>query len=79
VRGEQARKSFADFVTDAAGAGIPGTVTRGSVNVAWTPSEFSFVRLEYSHARSDSGIHPTDDRLLVQMSYTIGYHPAHAY
>lgn len=79
VRGEQARKSFADFVTDAAGAEFPGTVTRGSVNVAWSPSEFSFVRLEYSHARSDSGVHPTDDRLLVQMSYTIGYHPAHAY
>jgi hypothetical protein len=54
-------------------------VNRGSVNIAWTPSEFSFVRLEYSHAKADVGIHPTDDRLMIQMSYTIGYHPAHAY
>lgn len=79
VRGEQARRSFTDFLVDAAGAPIPGTVHRASVNLAWTPSEFSFVRLEYSHATTGAGIHPTDDRLQVQMSYTIGYHPAHAY
>jgi hypothetical protein len=79
VRGEQARKSFTDFVVDEAGAPIPGTVHRASVNVAWTPSEFSFVRLEYSHATAGAGIHPTDDRLMIQLSYTIGYHPAHAY
>ncbi|MGH7680490.1 MAG: outer membrane beta-barrel protein [Candidatus Eiseniibacteriota bacterium] len=79
IRGEQARKSFTDFVVDDTGAPIPATVKRGSVNIAWMPSEFSFVRLEYSHAKSDAGIHPTDDRIMIQMSYTIGYHPAHAY
>jgi hypothetical protein len=79
VRGEQARKSFTDFVVDEAGVPIPGTVHRASVNVAWTPSEFSFVRLEYSHATAGAGVHPTDDRLMIQLSYTIGYHPAHAY
>jgi hypothetical protein len=79
VRGEQARQSSADFLVDDTGAPLAGTVTRFSANVAWTPSEFSFARIEYSHARADAGIHPTDDRLMVQMSYTIGYHPAHAY
>jgi hypothetical protein len=79
VRWEQARNSFTDFEVDDTGAAIPGTVTRGSINVAWAPSEFSFVRLEYSHAQADRGIHPTDDRLMIQMSYTIGHHPAHAY
>jgi len=79
VRGEQARRSFTDFQVDGTGAPVPGTVHRASVNVAWTPSEFSFVRLEYSHATGGAGIHPTDDRLMVQLSYTIGYHPAHAY
>ncbi len=73
VRGEQARKSVADFVVDAAG------ITRGSADIAWAPSEFSFVRLEYSHARADRGVHRSDDRLMIQMCYTIGYHPAHAY
>jgi hypothetical protein len=79
VRGEQARNSLTDFMVDDTGVEIPGKVNRGSVNLAWTPSEFSFIRLEYSHAKADVGIHPTDDRLLIQMSYTIGYHPAHAY
>ena len=79
VRGEQARDSFTDFVVDAAGNPLAGNVTRGSVNLAWMPSEFSFVRLEYSHANADAGVHPTDDRIMLQLSYTIGYHPAHAY
>ena len=79
IRGEQARDSFTDFVMDDAGNPVSGKVTRESVDLAWTPSEFSFVRLEYSHAKADAGIHPTDDRIKIQMSYTIGYHPAHAY
>jgi len=79
IRGEQARDSFTDFLVDDTGTQIPAKVTRGSANIAWSPSEFSFVRLEYSHAEADGGIHPTDDRILLQLSYTIGYHPAHAY
>lgn len=81
VRGEQARHSFTDFLVDAVGAPVPGKVNRVSANVSWAPSEFSFVRLEYSHAAADAatGVHPNDDRILIQMSYTIGYHPAHAY
>jgi hypothetical protein len=81
VRGEQAHNSTTDFMVDNTGAEIPGRVARGSVNIAWAPSEFSFVRLEYSHAEADagSGYKPNDDRILLQLSYTIGYHPAHAY
>jgi hypothetical protein len=81
IRGEQARNSFMDFLVDDTGAEIPGKVNRVCANLAWVPSEFSFVRLEYSHAVADggNGIKPNDDRILVQMSYTIGYHPAHAY
>ena len=30
-------------------------------------------------SKADTGVHPTDDRVMIQMSYTIGYHPAHAY
>jgi hypothetical protein len=79
IRGEQARKSFTDFVVDDAGDPVQAKVNRVSANIAWMPSEFSFLRLEYSHAKADAGIHPTDDRIAIQMSYTIGYHPAHAY
>lgn len=79
IRGEQAHDSFTDFQVDDAGNPIPGKVTRGNANIAWMPSEFSSIRLEYSHGKSDVGAHPSDDRIMVQMSYTIGYHPAHAY
>lgn len=79
VRGEQSRDGETDFVVDAAGLPLSSTVHRVAANLAWMPSEFSFVRLEYSHATAGAGIHPTDDRLLLQVSYTIGYHPAHAY
>jgi len=79
VRGEQARESTTDFMVDEAGDPVAGTVHRASANIAWAPSEFSFIRLEYSHAKADVGVHPTDDRIAVQLSYTIGYHPAHAY
>ena len=81
IRGEQAHDSFTDFLVDDVGDPIPGKVTRGNANIAWMPSEFSFIRLEYSHAKADNGagIDPTDDRIMIQMSYTIGYHPAHAY
>src|SRR5213594_1311523 len=50
IRGEHARDSFTDFLVDDTGTEISGKVTRGSANIAWVPSEFSFVRLEYSHA-----------------------------
>ena len=81
VRIEQARDSFTDFLVDGAGDPVAGKITRGSVNVAWAPSEFSFVRLEYSHAvaKAAGGLEPDDDRILLEMSYTIGFHPAHAY
>ncbi|MBI1796231.1 MAG: hypothetical protein HYR74_04175 [Candidatus Eisenbacteria bacterium] len=79
IRGEAARNSVADFMVDGAGAPLAGAVRRGAANIAWMPSEFSFVRLEYSHARANRGVHRDDDRVMVQMSYTIGYHPAHAY
>jgi hypothetical protein len=81
VRGEQAKDCFTDFLVDDAGDPVPGKVTRASANIAWLPSEFSSVKLEYSHAVADagSGQKPNDDRILLQMSFTIGYHPAHAY
>jgi len=81
VRGEQARQSFTDFLVDDTGAPVPGKVNRVCANIAWTPSEFSFIRVEYSHAQADAGngLRPNDDRIMIQMSYTIGYHPAHAY
>jgi hypothetical protein len=82
LRAEESLDSFTDVLNDPlTGDPVPGRVRRVSANVAWTPSEFSFVRLEYGIAKANdgNGTAPLDRRLMVQMCYTIGYHPAHAY
>lgn len=82
VRGEQAFDSYTDVLVDS-GTGDPvsGDIARGSVNVAWAPSEYSYLRLEYSYLQADdgNGFKPTDQRIMLQASYTIGFHPPHAY
>ena len=82
VRGEQAFDSYTDVLVDPdTGDPVAGDVNRASANIAWTPSEFSYIRLEYSYAQADggNGNEPTDQRIMLQLNYTIGYHPAHAY
>ncbi len=81
IRGEQAKDCYTDVLVDNVGDPVLGDVNRGSVNLAWMPSEFSYIRLEYSYAQADdnNGFKPTDQRIMLQMSYTVGYHPAHAY
>jgi hypothetical protein len=82
VRGEQDFDSHTDVLGETPGGDpVTGDVKRGSANVAWTPSEFSYVRLEYSYTKADDGrgFEPDDKRLMLQFQYVIGYHPAHAY
>jgi len=82
VRGEQSFDSYTDVLIDPdTGDAMAGDVNRVSANVAWTPSEFSYIRLEYSYAQADAGngFEPTDQRVMLQFDFTIGYHPAHAY
>lgn len=47
-----------------------------SALLALVPSEFSSVRLQYSHLRAEG---ETSHRLLMQLNVTIGSHPAHRY
>lgn len=82
VRGEQAYDSYYPVLVDpTTDEPIRGKVNRLSANIAWTPSEFSYVRLEYDYAKCDGGggFKPDDNRIMLEMSYTIGFHPAHAY
>jgi len=81
IRGERAWDSHTDVLVNPAGQPLMGTVTRGSANIAWTPSEFSYLRIEYSYARADdgAGFKPKDQRIMLETSYTVGYHPSHAY
>jgi len=77
----QRRRSDPVLSGASTGEPVPGRIRRASVNVAWTPSEFSYVRAEYSFAKADDGIgnEPLDRRFMIQLSYTIGFHPPHAY
>jgi hypothetical protein len=82
IRVEEAFHSLTETLVDPAGDPIPGHVQRASANIAWVPSEFSVIRAEYSLERSDaddaSGT-AWDHRFMVQLNYTIGFHPPHAY
>ena len=48
-----------------------------SVLVAFLPSEFSGFRLQYDHLRDDQL--KDEHKLSLQMSFSIGAHPAHLY
>lgn len=80
ARVEDARHALTDVLTQAGGGA--GRVRKTSVNAAWSPSEFSYLRAEWTLSRAvpDAGgavLH--DSRLLLQASFTIGAHPPHAY
>ncbi len=82
LRVEEAVHSRTDVLTDpSTGEPIPGRVKRACIQLAWTPSEFSYIRAEYSHAKADggNGNEPLDRRFMIQLSFTIGFHPPHAY
>lgn len=48
-----------------------------SALIAFDPSEFSEVRVQYDHL--NDGKEKDEHRALLQLNYTIGAHPAHAY
>lgn len=82
LRLEMARNAYDEVLIDpGSGDPVAGRLQRLSANIAWTPSEFSQIRLEFSTAHSDDGgdLAASDRRLMLQTSFTIGYHPAHAY
>ncbi len=82
IRAEEAFNSHTDVLgTDSLGNPLLGHIQKASMNIAWVPSEFSFIRGEYSIARADdgNGNTPMDHRFMVQFLYVIGFHPAHAY
>lgn len=59
---------------------LAGHVQRASVNVAWLPSEFSELKLEYGLAQTaNGGPAQVDNRVMLQFNYIIGFHPPHAY
>ncbi len=77
IRVEEAFNSVSDLSDNPTDTSLSGHVQRASVNVAWLPSEFSEMKLEYGIAKDDAGA--VDNRVMLQFNYIIGFHPPHAY
>ncbi len=77
VRVEEAFNSVSDVADNPTDTYLSGHVQRASANIAWLPSEFSEMKLEYGLARNDAGT--VDNRVMLQFNYIIGFHPPHAY
>ena len=61
---------------DLLGVATGGNDSRLSGLVAFVPSEFSALRLQYSQLDEDGDI---VHQLLLQLNFTVGSHPAHRY
>ncbi len=56
---------------------LPGTPTRTSLMLDWSPSEFSRLRAQYAWDDASEG--PTDEQFFLQYIYAIGAHGAHKF
>ena len=56
---------------------LPEYQRKQSALIGFVPSEFSSVRLQYDHL--DDGAAKAEQRVLLQLNYSIGAHPAHSY
>jgi len=77
LRAEEAFNSTPDVTVNPTDTYLAGHVQRLSVNIAWLPSEFSEMKLEYGIAKNDSN--QVDNRVMLQFNYIIGFHPPHNY
>lgn len=81
IRAEEAFNTVSDISDNPTETYLSGHVQRASLNIAWLPSEFSELKLEYGLAKGDlvGGVTPFDNRVMLQFNYIIGFHPPHAY
>jgi len=56
---------------------LPSTQKKYSALVGYIPSEFSALRLQYDHL--EDGSDSPEQKLMLQMNFSIGAHPAHQY
>jgi len=56
---------------------LPGSPTRTSLTLDWSPSEFSRLRAQY--AWDDASAGPADDQFFLQYIYALGAHGAHKF
>ncbi|MGE5808422.1 MAG: hypothetical protein ACM32I_04780, partial [Nitrospirota bacterium] len=55
------------------------TPWRTTASLEYNPSEFSRIRLQTSHDRSDTLTGRTNDEIILQFNFSVGAHPAHSF
>ncbi len=74
---EEFHGSTNDLEEDSNAGSQPGHLQRLCVNLAWVPSDSSFIRVEYDLTREDpdgGGATLWDHRILIQLNTSIGLH-----
>jgi len=56
-----------------------GKPRRVTASLEYNPSEFTRIRLQVSHDRSDTVTGRTNDEAILQFNFTVGAHPAHSF
>ena len=56
-----------------------GKPWRETASLEYNPSEFTRIRLQASHDKSDTLIGRTNDEAILQFNFTVGAHPAHSF
>lgn len=56
-----------------------GKPWRETASLEYNPSEFTRIRLQLSHDRSDTAFGRTNDEAILQFNFTVGAHPAHSF
>jgi hypothetical protein len=52
---------------------------RETASLEYNPSEFSRMRLQYNHDRTDMTTHRTNNEVILQFDFSIGAHAAHSF
>ena len=56
-----------------------GKPWRETASLEYNPSEFTRIRLQATHDKSDTVIGRTNDEAILQFNFTVGAHPAHSF
>ncbi len=56
-----------------------GKPWRETASLEYNPSEFTRVRLQFSHDKSDTLTRRSNDEAILQFNFTVGAHPAHSF
>ncbi len=67
------------FKQDGVDRNFGGKPWRETASLEYNPSEFTRIRLQFSHDKSDALTRRTNDEAILQFNFAVGAHPAHSF